>query len=207
MHFRTRMKLSKAWSVSCVVMALAVATPSRAAIYWTLFNQEGTSGDSTFFVTYATFQDMATNQHALDSFSAPSDLYPNASQNRVDGGYDGTQYWALFNKEGTSGDSAFFVTYATFQDMATNQHALDSFSASSDLYPNASQNRVGSGSNFFPNAGAVPEPATWAMMIIGFGFLGSTLRAKLRGPHARLVSPDHSTHTGQVYGQLMSLWG
>jgi len=36
-----------------------------------------------------------------------------------------------------------------------------------------------------PGGGAVPEPATWAMMLIGFGAVGSALRRKKR-PTARL---------------------
>ncbi|OBX18036.1 hypothetical protein A9995_13945 [Erythrobacter sp. QSSC1-22B] len=28
--------------------------------------------------------------------------------------------------------------------------------------------------------GAVPEPATWAMMLLGFGFVGGALRASKR---------------------------
>ena len=31
---------------------------------------------------------------------------------------------------------------------------------------------------FTPNAGAIPEPATWAMMIIGFGAAGSMIRRR-----------------------------
>lgn len=27
-----------------------------------------------------------------------------------------------------------------------------------------------------PSVGAVPEPATWAMMLLGFGLIGATLR-------------------------------
>ena len=31
-------------------------------------------------------------------------------------------------------------------------------------------------------AGAVPEPATWAMLIVGFGFVGMSLRRRQAGP-------------------------
>jgi len=38
-------------------------------------------------------------------------------------------------------------------------------------------------------AGAVPEPATWAMLLIGFGAVGATLRARktARGPRLRVA--------------------
>lgn len=38
----------------------------------------------------------------------------------------------------------------------------------------------GDGVPFDPPSGAVPEPATWAMLILGFGFVGSALRRKSR---------------------------
>jgi hypothetical protein len=44
---------------------------------------------------------------------------------------------------------------------------------------------LASGSNSFEIdrlavSGAVPEPATWAMMIAGFGFIGGTMRVRRR---------------------------
>ena len=36
-----------------------------------------------------------------------------------------------------------------------------------------------------PNTGAVPEPATWAMLLIGFGAIGGTLRARKSGDTGR----------------------
>ena len=33
---------------------------------------------------------------------------------------------------------------------------------------------------FSPNTGAVPEPSAWAMMLIGFGFVGGAMRARRR---------------------------
>jgi hypothetical protein len=35
-------------------------------------------------------------------------------------------------------------------------------------------------SSVLGGAGAVPEPTTWAMMLIGFGFVGGTMRAARR---------------------------
>jgi hypothetical protein len=37
------------------------------------------------------------------------------------------------------------------------------------------------GFNFVLTTGAVPEPAAWAMMLAGFGLLGSTMRRRARG--------------------------
>jgi hypothetical protein len=43
------------------------------------------------------------------------------------------------------------------------------------------------------HAGVVPEPATWMMLILGFGFVGGALRRARRGSlEAALPSPDRS---------------
>ena len=46
--------------------------------------------------------------------------------------------------------------------------------------------RVGLGTGSITSA--VPEPATWAMMILGFGAIGSALRSKRRRNHALAFS-------------------
>lgn len=45
---------------------------------------------------------------------------------------------------------------------------------------------VGTGPVVTPPTGAVPEPATWAMMLLGFGFIGGALRS-MRGKKAKAV--------------------
>lgn len=47
-----------------------------------------------------------------------------------------------------------------------------------------------SGSNAFlitPTTGAVPEPATWAMMVLGFGFVGAAVRRRRSDQRAALA--------------------
>ena len=50
------------------------------------------------------------------------------------------------------------------------------------------QVRVGGVQNLVinPNTGGVPEPATWAMLLIGFGAIGATLRTRKSGSGMRL---------------------
>lgn len=40
--------------------------------------------------------------------------------------------------------------------------------------------RPGNFTRITPSTGAVPEPATWAMMLLGFGFVGATMRSAKR---------------------------
>ena len=39
----------------------------------------------------------------------------------------------------------------------------------------------------------VPEPATWAIMVLGFGALGAALRRRRRRRRRRLIAPHHQT--------------
>jgi hypothetical protein len=48
---------------------------------------------------------------------------------------------------------------------------------------------IGGGSGLFRiNIGAVPEPATWTMMLLGFGVLGFAMRARRSGGEATLTA-------------------
>ena len=136
-------ELLKRVALACVL--LAAATPSAASVYWALLNPEGTSTDAPTFVTYATFEDMAFNRNPIAGYSdVRTDDFFN-QRNIVGTGYDGTRYWALLNREGTSRDFPVFVTYATFEDMAFNRHPIAGYS---DVRPDDFFNQrdvVGSG--------------------------------------------------------------
>ncbi len=41
-----------------------------------------------------------------------------------------------------------------------------------------------SGSGTFAGAAAVPEPASWALMLGGFGLMGTVMRSRRNGSHA-----------------------
>lgn len=54
---------------------------------------------------------------------------------------------------------------------------------------------VSSGGDFTP---AAPEPGTWLMMILGFGFLGTLLRRRRRGLGGNNPGPDAVTMTSAL---------
>ena len=68
---------------------------------------------------------------------------------------------------GTAGDSHLGLAQApTSVTITSNQTGHSAFSASSTI--NA------------PPSGGVPEPATWAMMLVGFGLVGGTMRLRTK---------------------------
>lgn len=89
-----------------------------------------------------------------------------------------------------TGANGFFAPTATFNRtvLSTDPFGMSSFSF---VATNAGSIRLGFGSNSQDNvgplldnvtlditSGAVPEPATWLMMIAGFGFIGAAMRRK-----------------------------
>lgn len=74
---------------------------------------------------------------------------------------------------------AFTLTFATAQDGIT----LENF-ATRWQRTGSNANGSASGLGTPTNVTAVPEPATWAMMVAGFGLVGGTLRRRERRPRA-----------------------
>lgn len=161
-----------------------VGSGTDGKTYWNLFNAEGETDLSAQYVTYASLNDMVTDTNRLGIFTP--DHY-GAGTNIVDGGSDGSTYWSLFNAEGETALSAQYVTYSSLTDMLSDTNRL------AILTPNhygAGSNIVGSGTDSFPAGTTVPEPASWALLTIGFGIVGSRLRRRAVGlrTHRNLLS-------------------
>lgn len=83
------------------------------------------------------------------------------------------------NPLGTAIDRPFSLTVAS--NAATNYGALQTSSGTSLVFHNTT---ISGG--VVPTVAAVPEPRTWAMMVIGFGATGSSLRRRrMAVSHAR----------------------
>jgi hypothetical protein len=134
------------------------------------------SADATGFESVeggqmATFS--AINGYYLTSFNfymGSPDTYNHVIFNFAGGGsqsLDGDEIWGL-SPPGTGDRSIGFRVYYNF-----NGAHVSSINFVSDT--NAFE-----GDNFAGTV-AIPEPATWAMMIMGFGLAGGMLRARRRG--------------------------
>jgi choice-of-anchor C domain-containing protein len=75
--------------------------------------------------------------------------------------------------QGANSKSSMGWTTHTFNFKATGENATLTFSS-------AEENAYGPALDNVSISGAVPEPATWAMMIVGFGVVGASLRNRRR---------------------------
>ena len=158
-----------------VLGLLLLAPAAQATTYWNLFNKEGESSDTAVFATYATLQDMLLDQNRTGS-ALPT--LPFFDRNIVGSGSDGKTYWNVFNFEGESVETAVYATYGTLQDMLLDQNRTGFFTPTLPFFD---ANIVGSGSDGFPVVTTgVPEPASWLLMLIGFGAIGAGARASGR---------------------------
>ena len=149
-----------------------VGTGSDGQTYWNVFNIEGENSLTADIVTYSSLADMLVDTNRTGVFRPNT---PGFGRNVVDSDSDGRTYWNVFNIEGESSLTADIVTYASLADMLVDTNRTGVFRPNT---PGFGRNVVGGGSDLLPviTPGAVPEPATWLMMIIGMGLVGTGIR-------------------------------
>jgi hypothetical protein len=180
-----------------IVAAMAlVATPAIAdPITYTLSGTFTGTRDNNPFTTFATFTGIGDTNDSFD-FDSTVTVAPLSSLTAF---ADGTTFTVL-------GNSVFFVNrdfsfggfsnengmdyIATFTSAAFAGYdgisAIADVTGTPDALPFSYQTDLGAiritdvtGINFSASvAGAVPEPATWAMMIGGFGMVGGAMRRR-----------------------------
>jgi hypothetical protein len=141
--------------------------------YWNLFNSEGNITSDAIYTTYATLDDMLNDTNRT-GFGVPDGGF--AGTQIVGTGSDGSEYWSLFNSEGDITSDAVIATYATLTDMMNDTNRIGFGVPDGGL---AGTQIVDSGATLTA-VRAVPEPATWAMMLLGLGAAGFALRGRRR---------------------------
>jgi PEP-CTERM motif len=136
--------------------AAGVVSPSKVILNW--FAQDAFISSATDFV--------------LNSFYLTA-AWNDGLQVKVDGFNNGSLVWSQ-----TLSPSATAPTLYTFASTMVDQVKFSSFGGT--LHPGYN----GGGTHFaldnltFNAAGNVPEPAAWAMMLAGFGLVGSAMRRR-----------------------------
>jgi hypothetical protein len=162
--------------VTAAVAALAIAAPARATV--TVINYT-LSGDGTG--SLAMNFDSNTSHYSLGTldliigtavFSEANSVLSPFSTNPLAIG--GTQGGAEVLVGGTNDFEFVFIPTASTQTV----QLFTIFANSNEIPPTGSLTITQSG----PRTPAVPEPASWAMMLLGFGGVGVALRRRKRAP-------------------------
>jgi PEP-CTERM motif len=163
--------------------ALTFAAVMRSAVY------RNVSGTIDFYYQVARTGAGSIASQMVDAFTAASfagytvDGFVSAAD--VDGaGF----FTAAFNPPSSTTTTGRSSTGQTLQtDFGTNGLVDNEISATYIFRTNATSYTVGTfgvidGSSYsglaFAPAGAIPEPTSWALMLVGFGIVGSTLRRR-----------------------------
>jgi hypothetical protein len=98
---------------------------------------------------------------------------------------------------GCSGECSILIPWLTVDGVFTAAYAYNATLDAADLTGLVSQNlidrydttsdRFAVFARFTPSAAAVPEPSTWAMMLLGFGAMGASLRYRRRTKLSQLA--------------------
>lgn len=157
------------------VAAASVASPSMAAL--ALFDiSDGTFSDGATFD--GTFEyDPVTKAFGSYSVTAtagnlPAITYTGANSGAYSGGGAGPNNFILFLDNGSR-----YFNFSFLSPLVEGTQAIN-VASSYDCNNCGTFRRVTAGS--VSSVAAVPEPATWAMMLLGFGAIGASMRRRRR---------------------------
>ena len=117
------------------------------------------------------------NTGSMTAFTDSLSTDPTSGHTILTYSYTGSEmatYFGIFqggSAVGCSGDGCFNNTYLLFYDPAGFTSGTFDLTA---LFNNAGVSHV----DLFDHGGPVPEPATWAMMLLGFGAIGFAMRRR-----------------------------
>ncbi len=162
------------FSATLSAAALAVAAPSSASVIYSFHETGAFNGDISFTYTAPTFitarvfaiVDSCTNSLIANGCSATQEFAPFPNPFGAGGDFIG-------GSDNVGGTGFYF-----FQPGAFN--AVGSYTTQG--WPNPSNGFGNAGDGFLTVAlsGAVPEPASWALMLAGFGLVGAATRRRVR---------------------------
>ena len=146
-------------------------------VAYRLLGESHTSADGDLAIlSYATFADLLAGRTNGVEQAVALGLTPGISVAGL--GFDNGVYHLMLESDADAagGSELSLISYATFADLLANTQASSRF-----LPQNIASGYSVKGFEFESagvGPGTVPEPATWTMLLMGFGALGSLLRRR-----------------------------
>ena len=167
------MRVNSILVIGASVVGFALSSPANATLL--LFNFFGPSGTALFQLDSNPTPDFSSTFIGSDQFGF----------NNVSGTFGGQPGTASTISFGTGIFSSLSITAPNLGFTQFSSPTLFSGTRTAPVFSTGSFTLVnpffGNGTlNISQASGSVPEPGTWLMMIVGFGFLGGTLRYRRR---------------------------
>ena len=167
----------KRFAFTIAASIAAVALTASAADAATYINYGPTGSDGGFSITFGNTGITTTNFSDTFDFTMPTGRGDFVITSTMSGGSQNITWSSIaFNGEAFESGSVGWNEFSFLNDIHLTAGALQQLVLTGVGGGNASYSGV---ITFMPDAtGAVPEPASWALMIAGFGAAGAVLRRR-----------------------------
>lgn len=184
--------MKKGLTVAIAAMSIVALTGSAEAAVTVNFTFSGTGTNPGTVTGKLIFNTTGTNVKASEVYvlsASPVEIpTPSINQNLLVGADFVTKNGFTVSESGIITAAALDI-YSFGKNKSAFSIVSNGFNGFSNLNTNRSiDNRDGfSGISFTPatTAAAIPEPATWAMMLVGFGLVGAATRYRRKGVKVR----------------------
>ncbi len=142
---------------------------------------DGAAPTEVYLASFATLDDLFTSTVGPETGFTEIEITPDYQIAGLT--WDGAAYRVLVETrlDGAAPTEVYLASFATLDDLFTSTIGAETGFTEIEITPNYQIVGFSSVTTFTPPPPAVPEPATWGLMIVGFGGIGMAMRRR-QGP-------------------------